>query len=70
MSMLAGFLESQPLVALFLVIASGYALGAVPIRGFALGAGAVLFTGLAVGAIAPGATPPGMVGTLGLLMFL
>jgi putative transport protein len=70
MSTLAAFLEAQPLVALFLVIATGYALGAVPIRGFALGAGAVLFTGLAVGALAPRATPPGMVGTLGLLMFL
>jgi putative transport protein len=70
MEMLKTFLESQPLVALFLVIASGYALGAVPIRGLSFGAGAVLFSGLLVGAIAPRATPPGMVGTLGLLMFL
>ena len=64
------FLEFQPLLTLFLVIGSGYLLGQVSLRGFALGAGAVLFTGLAIGAIAPKATPPGMVGTMGLLMFL
>ena len=70
MSTIRAFLESQPLLALFLAIGSGYALGQVSIRGFALGAGAVLFTGLLIGAIAPKATPPGMVSTLGLLMFL
>lgn len=64
------FLESQPMLALFLAIGSGYALGQVSVRGFALGAGAVLFTGLLIGAIAPKATPPGMMSTLGLLMFL
>jgi putative transport protein len=60
----------QPLLALFLVIASGYALGAVSVRGLSLGVGAVLFTGLFLGAVAPGAQPPGLVGTLGLVMFL
>ena len=70
MSTIRAFLEAQPLLALFLAIGSGYALGQVSIRGFALGAGAVLFTGLLIGAIAPKATPPGMVSTLGLLMFL
>ena len=63
MSTIRAFLESQPLLALFLAIGSGYALGQVSIRGFALGAGAVLFTGLLIGAIAPKATPPGMVST-------
>ena len=57
-------------MALFLAIGAGYALGQVSIFGFALGAGAVLFTGLLIGAIAPKAAPPAMVGTLGLLMFL
>ncbi len=70
MNTLRSFLELQPLLTLFLVIGSGYLLGQVSVRGFALGAGAVLFTGLAIGAFAPKATPPGMVGTLGLLMFL
>jgi putative transport protein len=64
------FLEAQPLLALFLAIGSGYLLGQVSIKGFALGVGAVLFTGLAIGAFAPKAAPPGMVGTIGLLMFL
>ncbi|MDR0225751.1 MAG: YidE/YbjL duplication [Burkholderiaceae bacterium] len=64
------FLEAQPLFTLFLTIALGYAIGQLSIRGFSLGAGAVLFSGLAIGALAPAAAPPAMVGTLGLLMFL
>src|SRR4029450_4899429 len=55
---------------LFLVIAAGYFVGEVNFKGFALGSGAVLFVGLACGAFAPKAAPPGMVGTLGLLLFL
>src|SRR3954468_1632388 len=70
MDTISAFLEAQPLLALFLAIGAGYALGQVSIFGFALGAGAVLFTGLAIGAIAPKAAPPAMVGSLGLLMFL
>jgi len=63
-------LEQSPLLALFAVIGLGYALGQVSIAGFSLGVGAVLFAGLAVGAIAPQATPPGMVSAIGLAMFL
>jgi putative transport protein len=63
-------LESSPLLALFLAIATGYAVGQLSIAGVSFGAGAVLFTGLIVGAIAPGATPPAAVGTLGLVMFV
>lgn len=63
-------LETSPLTALFVVIAVGYLLGEVNLGGFALGSGAVLFVGLAVGAFAPNAAPPGMVGTLGLSLFL
>jgi putative transport protein len=55
---------------LFLVIAAGYLVGEINIKGFALGSGAVLFVGLACGALAPKAAPPGMLGTLGLLLFL
>jgi len=63
-------LEHSPLLALFGVIGLGYALGQVSIGGFSLGVGAVLFAGLAVGAIAPNATPPGLVSAIGLAMFL
>jgi putative transport protein len=63
-------LEQSPLLALFAVIGLGYALGQVSIAGFSLGVGAVLFAGLAVGAVAPKATPPGLVSSIGLAMFL
>ena len=63
-------LEASPLLALFLAIATGYAIGQISFAGVSFGAGAVLFTGLIIGAIAPKAAPPGMVGTLGLVMFV
>ena len=63
-------LEASPMLALFLAIATGYALGQISFAGVSFGAGAVLFTGLIIGAFAPKAAPPGLVGTLGLLMFV
>ncbi|MDF2688761.1 MAG: YidE/YbjL duplication [Microvirga sp.] len=63
-------LEASPLLALFLAIATGYAIGQISIAGVSFGAGAVLFSGLIIGAIAPKAAPPGLVGTLGLVMFV
>jgi putative transport protein len=63
-------LEASPLLALFLAIATGYAIGQISFAGVSFGAGAVLFTGLIIGAIAPKAAPPGLVGTLGLVMFV
>ena len=63
-------LETSPLTALFLTIAVGYVVGGLNLKGFALGSGAVLFVGLACGAFAPKSAPPGIVGTLGLLLFL
>src|SRR6187397_2653233 len=63
-------LETSPLTALFLTIAVGYVVGGLNLKGFALGSGAVLFVGLACGAFAPKSAPAGMVGTLGLLLFL
>jgi putative transport protein len=63
-------LEHSPLLALFAAIGIGYAVGQISIGGFSLGVGAVLFAGLAIGAIAPGATPPGLVNSIGLVMFL
>jgi putative transport protein len=70
MDTLRTYLEQQPLLSMFLVIGLGYALGGVNIRGFALGAGAVLFVGLGVGMFAPQASPPALLGSLGLLMFV
>jgi len=63
-------LETSPMTTLFLVIALGYLVGEINFKGFALGSGAVLFVGLACGAFAPKSAPPGMLGTLGLLLFL
>jgi putative transport protein len=70
MEWLSSLLNSQPFVALFLVIGLGYAAGNVQVAGFSLGIGAVLFVGLLIGVIAPKSAPPGFVGTLGLVLFL
>jgi putative transport protein len=63
-------LEQSPLLALFAAIGLGYAVGQISVFGFSLGIGAVLFAGLALGAIAPQAAPPGLVSSIGLAMFL
>jgi putative transport protein len=63
-------LEQSPLLTVFAVIGLGYALGRISVRGFSLDIGAVLFAGLALGAIAPKATPPALVSSIGLVMFL
>ncbi len=55
---------------MFLVIALGYAVGELSVRGFSLGIGAVLFVGLAVGVLAPQSAPPALLGSLGLVMFV
>lgn len=70
MDLLQSILEGSPMLALFVAIGLGYAIGQIPVLGVTFGAGAVLFSGLAIGAFAPAAAPPGLVGTLGLLMFL
>src|SRR6478735_8738255 len=63
-------LEQSPILALFAAIGLGYALGQISIAGLSLDIGAVLFAGLALGAIAPKAAPPGLVSSIGLIMFL
>ncbi len=70
MDALRAMLEQQPILALFLVIALGYALGALNIRGFSLGVGAVLFVGLAFGAFSPKSVIPDLVQSIGLVLFL
>ncbi len=58
------------MLALFAAIGIGYAIGRISIAGFSLDIGAVLFAGLALGAIAPKAAPPALVSSIGLVMFL
>jgi putative transport protein len=70
MEWLGAFLNSQPLIAVFLVIGLGYAVGNIQFAGFSLGVGAVLFVGLLIGAIAPKSAPPPLVGTVGLVLLL
>ena len=70
MQWLGAFLNSQPFVAVFLAIGLGFAVGNIRIAGFSLGVGAVLFVGLLIGVMAPKSAPPGIVGTLGLVLFL
>ena len=64
-------LESSPLLTLFLVVATGAVLGAIPFGRIRLGAAGALFTGLALSAIAPhlGAGME-IVQTLGLALFV
>lgn len=63
-------LESQPLLALFLTIAIGFAVGEISIKGFSLGGGAVLFVALGVGCLAPKSAPDVILGNFGLALFL
>ena len=42
---------SQPILTAFLAIGLGYLVGQINIFGFSLGVGAVLFVGLAIGAV-------------------
>jgi putative transport protein len=61
---------SQPILALFLAIGLGYLVGQINIFGFSLGVGAVLFVGLAIGAFSPKSQIVGVIGIMGLIMFL
>ena len=63
-------LEQSPMLALFASIGLGYAFGRISVAGFSLDIGAVLFAGLALGAIAPASAPPALVSSIGLVMFL
>ena len=70
MAFVSELIGSQPILALFLAIGLGYAIGQISIMGFSLGTGAVLFVGLFIGAIAPKAAIAGPIGLIGLIMFL
>lgn len=70
MHFISELIGTQPILAIFLAIGLGYAVGQISILGFSLGIGAVLFVGLFLGAIAPKAQIAGPIGLIGLIMFL
>ena len=63
-------LVQSPLLLLFTVIAIGYGVGELRVRGFKLGVAAVLFVGLAFGALSPELTVTPFIITLGLAIFV
>jgi putative transport protein len=63
-------LLDNPLLLLFIVSALGYVLGKIKIRGGSLGVAAVLFVGLAFGALHPDLKLPEIVYLLGLVLFV
>ena len=63
-------LSDNPVLLLFLVIAVGFVLGRVRIAGFSFGIAAVLFAGLAAGAIDPRLMLPEPIWVLGLALFV
>ena len=67
--MIESFQES-PLLLLFIVSAIGYGLGNISIRGTKLGVAAVLFVGLAFGALDPRLDVPEIIILLGLSIFV
>ena len=70
MAFISELIGTQPILAIFLAIGLGYAVGQINILGFSLGVGAVLFVGLFLGAFAPKAQIAGPIGLIGLTMFL
>lgn len=70
MSEITGLLSENPLLLLFLVAAIGYPLGQVKIGGARLGVAAVLFVGLAFGALDPNLKLPEVVYQIGLVLFV
>ncbi|MFT4534884.1 MAG: putative transport protein [Saprospiraceae bacterium] len=63
-------LANNPLLLLFLVAAVGYLVGKVNIKGNSLGVSAVLFVGLAFGAVNPAFNVPQVIFQLGLVFFV
>ena len=63
-------LAEYPLLILFIVASLGYLVGTISIKGVSLGVSAILFTGLAVGAIDPRLQIPEIIFQLGLSIFI
>lgn len=64
------FLIEEPLLRLFIVSALGYLIGQIRIKGISLGVAAVLFVGLAFGALSPEMAMPTIIVDLGLIIFV
>jgi putative transport protein len=64
------YLSEFPLLLLFVVASLGYLIGSIKIKGSTLGVAAVLFTGLAFGALDPSLQIPEIVFLLGLSLFV
>jgi putative transport protein len=63
-------LRDNPLLVLFVVAAAGYLVGKVEVAGFSLGVAAVLFAGLALGALDPRLALPEIIQAFGLVIFV
>ena len=63
-------LRDSPLLVLFVVAAAGYLLGKIEVAGFSLGVAAVLFAGLALGAVDPRLALPEIIQAFGLVVFV
>jgi len=70
MQRIADFLVAEPLLLMFIVSGLGYLLGQVKIKGISLGVAAVLFVGLAFGALSPEMKLPPVIVDLGLIIFV
>lgn len=68
--MVVEFLAENSILLLFAVAAIGYVIGRIKIKGASLGVAAVLFVGLAVGAIDPNLKLPTVIFELGLVLFV
>jgi putative transport protein len=67
---IADTLASNPVLLLFVVVAVGYAFGQVHLAGFSFGVAAVLFAGIAIGALDDRFVLPEAVWVLGLALFV
>ena len=63
-------LSENPILLLFVVASTGYLLGSIKVKGGSLGVAAVLFTGLAFGAVDPGLQIPEIILLLGLSIYV
>jgi len=70
MQAIVAFLVEEPLLLLFIVAGLGYLLGNVKVKGISLGVAAVLFVGLAFGALSPDMKLPPVIVDLGLIIFV
>ncbi len=70
MQQIIEFLVEEPLLLLFIVSGLGYVIGHIKLKGISLGVAAVLFVGLAFGALSPDMQIPAVIVDLGLIIFV